>query len=115
MNANRMNDIMSDGYLDKVMDKRMSRAQTDWWYIYGSIPDNKTHRTKQYLLGGYSSYDEANRVANAKRLTDVNYCSLPTKDISRAGQILKARRLQGNSTMSEVLQRVSHKNVGDGI
>jgi hypothetical protein len=98
--------------LDKMMERKMMRRQRGgFWYVTGSSPDTKG-RMKQFLLGPFSDYETAVNVIERKRLTSAQPVEVNSSDLARAGQIIKAMRLQGNSTMAQVFDRVAHKNVG---
>jgi len=102
-----MNDI------DKMLDRKMlNRQRSGFWYVSGAAPDAKG-RMKQFLLGPFPDAETANDVIERKRLVgNATAIEVNTSDLARAGQIIKAMRLQGNASMSEVFNRVAHKNVG---
>ena len=99
--------------LDKMMERKMMRRQRGgFWYVTGASPDSKG-RMKQFLLGPFPDAETANDVIERKRLVgNATAIEVNTSDLARAGQIIKAMRLQGNASMSEVFNRVAHKNVG---
>jgi hypothetical protein len=99
--------------LDKRLEQRMSRRQTEWWFLTGTAP-NKAGQMKGFLLGPYMDYDTANGVIERKRLVGhAEPVLLPTSDLSKAGQIIRARRLHGNASFADIFQRNQHKNVGE--
>lgn len=111
MNDKRMNKILENDYIDNLMDKKMSRGQKAFWYITGSAED-RHGRMRVFLLGPYGDSNQARGIAESKRLTSFEVVELSTSDLSKAGQVMKARRLKGNSSMSDVFERVQHRNVG---
>jgi len=104
--------------LDKIIErKQMQRHRGGCWYVTGSAP-NSSGVMKSFLLGPYPDAEAAMAIIERKRLSGrAEVCECPTSDLARAGQIIRARRLQGNTQMSEVFNRYAHKNVGhqDGI
>lgn len=105
-----MKDI--DEILDRKVDRKInSKHVGGWWYLVGSAPD-KHGRMKGFLLGPYNDYDEASKMAERKHLTHANPVELPTTDLQRAGQILRARRLHGDASFAEIFERQKHKHVG---
>lgn len=115
MNSKTIDNVLNDDYLDKRINRKLASSQSEYWWIHGSEPDKKSGRMRQFLLGAYNSYDEASNMAETKRLTSFTIVNLPTRDMTRAGQLMKARRLQGTASMQDVFQRVAHKNVGNEI
>lgn len=111
MQNNQMNKVMENDYLDNIIDKKMSRNQKTFWYIAGSAPDNK-NRMRTFLLGPYSDSSQADSIASSKRLTSYQIVEIPTCDLGKASQIMKARRLKGVSSMGDIFERVRHKDVG---
>lgn len=97
--------------LDKRLEQRMNSRQRSFYYLCGSSPDNRG-RMKSFLLGPYSDYEQANRVAESKKLSNFSIEVFESSDLSRVGQILKARRLHGGTPMAEIFERVKHRNVG---
>jgi hypothetical protein len=111
---NVIDNALNDDFLDKKIEQRMTRRQRAFWYLQGSAPDSKD-RMRSFLLGPYSDSSTANNIARAKSLTNFTVIELPTSDLGKASQILKARRLHGNSSMSEVFDRLKHKGVGTDV
>jgi hypothetical protein len=99
--------------IDKMLDRKMlNRQRSGFWYVSGASEDSKG-RMKQFLLGPFPDADVANDVIERKRLVGkATAIQVNTSDLSRAGQIIKAMRLQGNASMSDIFSRVQHKNVG---
>lgn len=97
--------------LDKRLEQRMNSRQREFYYLVGSAPD-KSGKMKSFLLGPYSDYEKATQVAESKRLTSFSVENFNSSDLSRVGQILKARRLHGGTPMAEIFERVKHRNVG---
>lgn len=103
--------------IDKIIErKQMRRQRGGFWYVSGSAPD-RNGRMKQFLLGPFPDIESANNVIERKKLTSATPIEVGSSDLQRAGQIIKAMRLQGNASMQDVFSRVAHKNVGgrDGI
>jgi hypothetical protein len=111
---NVIDNALSDDFLEKKIEQRMTRRQREFWYIQGSAPDNKG-RMRSFLLGPYSDSQKASEISSSKRLTSSNILCLPTADLGKASQILKARKLQGNSSISDVFDRLKHKGVGQDV
>jgi hypothetical protein len=105
------NELDLENNLDKRLEQRMNSRNRSFYYLAGSSPDHRG-RMKSFLLGPYGDYDQANRVAESKKLTSFTIENLETSDLGRAGQILKARRLHGGSSMADIFERVKHRNVG---
>ena len=97
--------------LDKKLEQKLNSRNRTFYYLCGSSPD-KLGRMKSFLLGPYGDYEQANRVAESKKLTDFSIEVFESSDLSRVGQILKARRLHGGSSMADIFERVKHRNVG---
>jgi len=106
------NDLDLDGLVDKKVNQRMSRRQSSYFYIQGSAEDNK-HRMRSFLLGPYSDYETANRIAESKRLTSYNILEEGSSDLSKVSQVLKARRLHSGSSIGDVFEKLKHKRVGE--
>jgi hypothetical protein len=94
--------------IDKKIEQKLNRRQHAFFYIQGSAPDKKG-RMRGFLLGPYGDSAMATSIASAKRMTSYTVIELETSDLGRASQILKARRLHGNSDISEVFERMKHK------
>lgn len=109
-----LDSAFDDDFLDKKIEQKMTRRQREFWYIQGSAPDNK-NRMRSFLLGPYSDSQKANEIANSKRLTSFTVINLETSDLGKASQILKARKLQGGSNISDVFDRLKHRNVGQDV
>jgi hypothetical protein len=110
----KMSDIND---IDNMLSRKQMRHQRgDFVYLSGCSPD-KNGRQKQFLLGPYTDSEQAREIAERKHLTNYEYFTCASSDLSRAGQMLKAQRLQGRASMQDVLSRVAHKNVGsqDGV
>lgn len=105
-----MSDI--DELIDKRMERRMSSRQHEYFYIQGSASDSKG-RMRSFLLGPYSDYEKANKIAESKRLSSYTIIPLETSDLARASQVIKARRLHSGVDISEIFNRTKHKGVGD--
>jgi len=105
---------MDDDYIDKAIGRKMAQTQSEWWWIYGSEVDHNG-KMRPFLLGAYEDYETADRIAQSKRLTSFDIVSLGTRSMAHAGQIIRARRVQGNTPMSEVFRRAAHKNVGSEV
>ena len=97
--------------LDKKLEQRMNSRNRSFYYLCGSSPDNRG-RMKSFLLGPYGDYEQANRVAESKKLSSYSIEVFESSDLSRVGQILKARRLHGGTPMADIFERVKHRNVG---
>jgi hypothetical protein len=98
--------------MDSIIDRRSMRNMRSFWYLSGSAVDSKG-RARSFLLGPYADSQKANAIANSKKLISYNVVELETADLSRASQILKARRVEcRESSMSDAFSRLGHKNVG---
>ena len=109
-----IDNAFDDDFLDKKIEQRMTRRQREFWYFQGSAPDNKG-RMRSFLLGPYSDSQKANEIIGLKRLASASVFALETSDLGRASQILKARKLQGNSSVADVFDRLKHRNVGPDV
>jgi hypothetical protein len=97
--------------LDQKLEQRMNSRNREYYYLVGSAPD-RSGKMKSFLLGPYPDYEKATRVAESKRLTSFSVENFPSSDLSRVGQILKARRLHSGASMADIFERTRHKNVG---
>ena len=97
--------------LDKRLEQKLNSRNRSFWYLTGSAAD-KSGKMRGFLLGPYPDSDTANKVAERKRLTDFLPVELPTSDLGKAGQILRARRLQGNASFADIFEKNRHKHVG---
>lgn len=107
----KLSDIQDEDFLNKQFEQKSLARQRSYWYLSGSAP-NKAGIQKPFLLGPYSSSDKAEEIATRKRLTDALPILIPTSDLGKAGQILRARRLHGNSSFAEIFEKMKHKHVG---
>jgi hypothetical protein len=103
-----------DNLIDRKLEQRMTRRQRAFWYIQGSAPD-RNGKMRSFLLGPYSDSQKANEIASSKRLSAFSILELDTSDLSRASQILKARKLHSGSDITGVFDRLKHKGVGEDI
>ncbi|MEO0250141.1 MAG: hypothetical protein ABIN58_11580 [candidate division WOR-3 bacterium] len=77
-----------------------------WFWVYARLPDGKAG-----LYGPAADYQSAANIAYAK-CPDCEWeiIELPTRDPSRAGQILRARRLQNEGIyLSDVMKPMKRK------
>lgn len=107
--AHRMQDLDD---IETVLSRKMMRNAREFWYVSGSAVDSKG-RARSFLLGPYGDSQKAESVASSKKLISYNIINLETSDLSKASQILKARRIEcRESTMADAMSRLGHKNVG---
>jgi hypothetical protein len=98
--------------MDSIIDKRSMRNAREFWYVSGSAVDSKG-RARSFLLGPYGDSQKAESVASSKKLITHTVINLPTSDLGKASQMLKARRIEcRESTMADAMSRLGHKNVG---
>ena len=97
--------------LDKKLEQKLNSRNRSFWYLTGSAPD-KSGKMRGFLLGPYPDFDTASNVAERKRLTDWQAVESPSSDLSRTGQILRARKLQGSSSFADIFEKNRHKGVG---
>lgn len=64
---------------------------------------------KKCVLGPYATEEKANKVGFSKLDSFFDIIPLCTRDRGRAVQQLRARDLNSGSTLSQALQRTSHK------
>jgi hypothetical protein len=106
------NELDVDNVLDKKIEQRVNSRSHTFYYLVGSAPD-KSGRMKSFLLGPYSDYEKATQIAESKRLSSYTVENFSSSDLSRVGQILKARRLHSGASMADIFERVKHKSVGE--
>jgi len=99
-----------DKMLDRKMERRINSRSTEWYYIQGS--EEKNGKMKGFLIGPFS-YEKAQSLMNSKKFSSAEMIALSTTDLSRAGQILKYRRLHGGESIGSVMDRVKHKGIVD--
>jgi len=97
--------------LDKKLEQKLNSRNRSFWYLQGSAPD-QNGKMRGFLLGPYPDTETARDIAEKKRLTCWEAVESPSSDLSRTGQILRARKLHGNSSFAEIFQKNRHKNVG---
>jgi len=65
------------------------------------------------ILGPYKDEDAANTKGIERLEGDFEVIALPTRNESRATRMLKSKRLDDGSTLSEALKRIGHQSRED--
>jgi hypothetical protein len=97
--------------LDKRIEQRLNSRNRSFFYLTGSAPD-RSGKMRGFLLGPYPDFETASKIAERKHLTSWEAFESPSSDLGRTGQILRARKLHGNSSFADIFQKNKHKNVG---
>lgn len=97
----------------KIYGERLGN-QAEYWYITAEwIPKDgmgKPKPKRSVLLGPYSDEAKCDSIA-LQRLGNISYeiIALPTRDRSKATQMLRAKKLNAGQDLDSALQRVRHK------
>jgi len=81
----------------------------EYFYIKGVLDG------KYVLVGAYSTYDEAANIGYQRLKEQFDIVSLPTKDISEASRIIKARNLANGLPSDVVVGKFRHQGKDIGV
>jgi hypothetical protein len=81
-------------------------SRSEFYYVYGKALVNGVF--KMAVLGAYSSESEANEIGQSKFPNGYDIHVSRSRDKSRATSEIKAKMLNGNHNINDVMGRVSH-------
>jgi len=81
----------------------------EYYYIYGVLDG------KYVLVGAYATYEEASDIGYQRLTEQFDVVPLPTKDITEASRIIKARNLANGLPSDVVVGKFRHKGRDIGV